>query len=57
MLQAEGLEYEFHGDGEEVLLIHGGHIADAFLPGDKPDVARESALPVRVVLVQSAGAP
>ncbi len=32
MLKAEGLEYELHGKGEAVLLIHGGHIADAFLP-------------------------
>ena len=39
MLRAEGLEYEENGDGEEVLLIHGGHIADAFLP-----LMREAAL-------------
>jgi len=39
MLKAEGLEYESHGDGEAVLLIHGGHIADAFLP-----LTREAAL-------------
>ncbi len=32
MLKAEGLEYEANGDGEAVLLIHGSHIADAFLP-------------------------
>jgi pimeloyl-ACP methyl ester carboxylesterase len=32
MLKAAGLEYEAVGDGEPVLLIHGGHIADAFLP-------------------------
>ncbi len=32
MLKAEGLEYELHGDGEAVLLIHGSHVADAFLP-------------------------
>jgi 3-oxoadipate enol-lactonase len=26
------LEYEIRGDGEPVLLIHGSHVADAFLP-------------------------
>ena len=31
MLKAEGLEYESIGEGEPVLLIHGSHIADAFL--------------------------
>lgn len=39
MLKAEGLEYEAHGDGEPVLLIHGSHIAAAFLP-----LMREAAL-------------
>jgi pimeloyl-ACP methyl ester carboxylesterase len=32
MLKAEGLEYEATGHGEAVLLIHGGHVADGFLP-------------------------
>ena len=32
MLDAGGLEYEVHGSGEPVLLIHGSHVADAFLP-------------------------
>ncbi len=39
MLKAEGLEYQETGDGEGVLLIHGGYIADAFLP-----LMREAAL-------------
>ena len=32
MLKAVGLEYEANGDGEAVLLIHGGHVTDGFLP-------------------------
>ncbi len=52
MLKAEGLEYELHGDGEAVLLIHGGHIADAFLP-----LMREPALadPYRLVRYRRRG--
>ena len=30
--EADGLLYETRGDGEAVLLIHGSHIADSFLP-------------------------
>ena len=29
MLKAKGLEYEEHGQGEAVLLIHGAFISDA----------------------------
>jgi pimeloyl-ACP methyl ester carboxylesterase len=29
---AAGLEYEVQGQGEPVLLIHGSHVADAFVP-------------------------
>ena len=47
MLKAEGLEYEASGDGEPVLLIHGGHIADAFLP-----LTREAALADRYRLIR-----
>ncbi len=47
MLKAEGLEYEASGDGEAVLLIHGGHIADAFLP-----LVREPALADRYRLIR-----
>jgi len=47
MLKAEGLEYESHGEGEPVLLIHGSHIADAFLP-----LAREAALADRYRIVR-----
>ena len=32
MRKADGLEYEVQGEGEPVLLIHGSHIADSFLP-------------------------
>jgi pimeloyl-ACP methyl ester carboxylesterase len=32
MLKAQGLEYELHGEGEPLLLIHGSHVADSFLP-------------------------
>ncbi len=42
MLKAEGLEYELHGDGEAVLLIHGAFISDALSL-----VAREPALTER----------
>ncbi len=47
MLKAEGLEYESHGEGEPVLLIHGSHIADAFLP-----LTREAALADRYRLIR-----
>ncbi len=52
MLKAEGLEYELHGDGGAVLLIHGGHIADAFLP-----LMREAALadPYRLIRYRRRG--
>lgn len=40
MRKAEGLEYEVHGEGEPVLLIHGSHVAGAFLPlMREPDLA------------------
>lgn len=39
MLKAQGLEYQAHGDGEAVLLIHGALVADAMLP-----LTREAAL-------------
>ena len=42
MLKAEGLEYEEHGRGEPVLLIHGAFISDALSL-----VAREAALTER----------
>jgi pimeloyl-ACP methyl ester carboxylesterase len=32
MRKTKGLEYEHHGEGDPVLLIHGSHVADAFLP-------------------------
>src|SRR5262245_25094968 len=32
MLAAAGFSYEVEGKGEPVLLIHGSHVADAFLP-------------------------
>ena len=35
ILEGLGLEYETHGEGESVLLIHGSHIADSFLPWNK----------------------
>jgi pimeloyl-ACP methyl ester carboxylesterase len=38
MLKAQGLEYEPHGEGEPVLLIHGSHVADSFLPLTREDV-------------------
>ncbi len=47
MLKAEGLEYEANGDGEAVLLIHGAHIADAFLP-----LTREASLADRYRLIR-----
>ena len=52
MLKAEGLEYEAIGDGEAVLLIHGSHIADAFLP-----LMREAALadPYRLIRYRRRG--
>ena len=42
MLKAKGLEYEEHGQGEPVLLIHGAFISDALSL-----VAREAALTER----------
>ncbi len=42
MLKAKGLEYEEHGQGDPVLLIHGAFISDALSL-----VARESALAER----------
>lgn len=47
MLKAEGLEYASHGEGEAVLLIHGSHIADAFLP-----LTREAVLADRYRLIR-----
>ncbi len=47
MLKAQGLEYELHGEGEAVLLIHGSHVADAFLP-----LIREAALADRYRLIR-----
>ena len=47
MFKAEGLEYEANGEGEAVLLIHGGWIADAFLP-----LMREAALADRYRLIR-----
>lgn len=35
-----GLEYDIGGNGEPVLLIHGSHVADAFLPlAKEPTIA------------------
>jgi pimeloyl-ACP methyl ester carboxylesterase len=42
MLKAKGLEYEEHGQGDPVLLIHGAFVSDALSP-----VAREPALTER----------
>jgi pimeloyl-ACP methyl ester carboxylesterase len=47
MRSAEGLEYSVHGQGEPVLLIHGSHVADSFLP-----ITREPALAERYRLVR-----
>ncbi len=47
MLKAKGLEYESHGEGEPVLLIHGSHVADAFLP-----LTSEAALADRYRLIR-----
>ena len=47
MLEVEGLEYDVHGEGEPVLLIHGSHVADAFLP-----LTREPALAERFRLIR-----
>jgi pimeloyl-ACP methyl ester carboxylesterase len=47
MIKAEGLEHESHGEGEAVLLIHGSHVADSFLP-----LAREAALADRYRLIR-----
>jgi pimeloyl-ACP methyl ester carboxylesterase len=47
MRNANGLEYEVHGAGEPVLLIHGSHVADSFLP-----LTREPALADRFRLIR-----
>jgi pimeloyl-ACP methyl ester carboxylesterase len=47
MRNATGLEYEVHGEGEPVLLIHGSHVADAFLP-----LVREPVLADRFRLIR-----
>jgi pimeloyl-ACP methyl ester carboxylesterase len=47
MQNAGGLEYEVYGEGEPVLLIHGSHVADAFLP-----LTREPVLADRFCLVR-----
>jgi pimeloyl-ACP methyl ester carboxylesterase len=39
MDKISGLEYEMQGDGEPVLVIHGSHVADAFVP-----LAKEPAI-------------
>lgn len=38
MAKTRGLEYEVHGEGEPVLLIHGSHVADALVPLTREDV-------------------
>jgi pimeloyl-ACP methyl ester carboxylesterase len=47
MREAGGLQYQVHGQGEPVLLIHGSHVADAFLP-----MAREPVLSERFRLLR-----
>jgi pimeloyl-ACP methyl ester carboxylesterase len=47
MPKAQGLEYELHGEGEPVLLIHGSHVADSFLP-----LTREAVLADRHTLIR-----
>ena len=48
MLKAQGLEYEPQGGaGEPVLLIHGSHVADSFLP-----LTRETVLADRYRLIR-----
>lgn len=42
MEKVAGLEYEVQGDGEPVLLIHGSHVADAFLPFAKEPAIAEA---------------
>ena len=47
MDEFNGLQYEARGDGEAMLLIHGSHMADAFLP-----MAQESVLVDRHRLIR-----
>jgi pimeloyl-ACP methyl ester carboxylesterase len=47
VLRAQGLEYELHGEGEPVLLIHGSHVAGSFLP-----LTREAVLANRYRLIR-----
>jgi pimeloyl-ACP methyl ester carboxylesterase len=47
MQKAAGLEYEEHGNGEPVLLIHGAIVTDAMLP-----LARDTALSERYRLIR-----
>ncbi len=46
MQKAVGLEFEEGGHGEAVLLSHGGHVADGFLP-----LMQETALAERQHLI------
>ena len=47
MQRARGLEYEVTGEGEPVLLIHGSHIAESFLP-----LTRQAVLADRYRLIR-----
>ena len=47
MRKAEGMEYELQGGGDPVLLIHGSHVADSFLP-----LTREAVLVDRYQLIR-----
>ena len=47
MRKAEGMEYELQGEGDPVLLIHGSHVADSFLP-----LTREAVLVDRYQLIR-----